>query len=37
MKFSLSRDDRQLVYLQTQRDGDIWLMNLRPENPERKP
>jgi hypothetical protein len=37
MKFSVSRDDRQIAYLQTQRDGDIWLMDLHEEKPERKP
>jgi eukaryotic-like serine/threonine-protein kinase len=36
MKFSLSKDDRQLVYLQTQRDGDIWMMSLDPNGAERK-
>jgi Tol biopolymer transport system component len=37
MKFSHSLDDRGIAYLQTQRDGDIWLMDLRPGNSERKP
>ena len=28
MKFSISKDDRQIAYVETQREGDIWMMNL---------
>jgi Tol biopolymer transport system component len=28
MKFSVSKDDRQLAYIETQREGDIWMMIL---------
>jgi hypothetical protein len=27
MKFSVSKDDRQIAYIETQREGDIWMMN----------
>jgi hypothetical protein len=28
MKFSISTDDRQIAYVETQREGDIWMMVL---------
>ena len=36
MTFSVTKDDRQIAYLQTRREGDIWLMQVRPEA-EKKP
>ena len=37
MKFSLAKDDRRLAYLQTQRDGDVWLMDLATPGTKRQP
>ena len=31
MKFGISRDDRQLAYIETQREGDVWMMILGAE------
>ena len=36
MKFSISRDDRQIAYIETQREGDIWMMLLGAEADARK-
>ncbi|MDQ5872849.1 MAG: serine/threonine-protein kinase, partial [Acidobacteriota bacterium] len=38
MKFSVSKDDRQLAYIETQREGDVWMMILGGEaGAEKKP
>jgi eukaryotic-like serine/threonine-protein kinase len=36
MTFSVTKDDRQIAYLQTRREGDIWLMQIRRDT-DRKP
>jgi Tol biopolymer transport system component len=38
MRFSISKDDRQLAYIETQREGDVWTMILGAEaGAEKKP
>jgi eukaryotic-like serine/threonine-protein kinase len=36
MKFDISKDDRQLTYIETQREGDVWMMLLGAETAAKK-
>jgi Tol biopolymer transport system component len=36
MKFSISKDDRQIAYIETQREGDVWMMILGTEAGDEK-